>query len=179
MPTTENTATETHDVYARITSQIVTAIENGIGTWKMHGGNRAYYSPGSDYIQMPLFQEFEDNIAYYSVMGHEHTHWTAKPGRCERQLGKRFGDNAYAAEELIAELGAAFVSAHLGLSTLFRPDHAEYIQSWLKVLKADKRAVFTASSKAQQAADFLIERAGGKVESAAVASAVGVFVACA
>ncbi len=75
-------------------------------------------------------------------------------------LGKRFGDNAYAAEELIAELGAAFTCAHLGLSTEPREDHAQYIQSWLKVLKADKRAIFTAASKAQQAADFMIQRAG-------------------
>jgi antirestriction protein ArdC len=75
-------------------------------------------------------------------------------------LGKRFGDSAYAAEELIAELGAAFVCAHLGLSTEPREDHAQYIQSWLNVLRTDKRAIFTAASKAQQAADYLIKRAG-------------------
>ena len=68
-----------------------------------------------------------------------------------RELGKRFGDSAYAAEELIAELGAAFTCAHLGLSTEPRADHAQYIQSWLKVLRADNRAIFTAASKAQRA----------------------------
>ena len=75
-------------------------------------------------------------------------------------LGKRFGDNAYAAEELIAELGAAFTCAHLGLSTEPREDHAQYLESWLRVLKADSRAIFTAASKAQQATDWLIARAG-------------------
>src|SRR4030095_15606809 len=85
-------------------------------------------------------------------------HGTPEAERCDRQLGKRFGDSAYAAEELIAELGAAFTCAHLNLSTEPREDHAQYIQSWLRVLKADKRAIFTAASKAQQAADFLVKR---------------------
>jgi antirestriction protein ArdC len=131
-----------------------------IGADVRHGGNRAYYSPASDHIQMPPFPAFDDNVAYYGTLAHEHCHWTAKPGRCDRQLGKRFGDNAYGVEELVAELGAAFVCAQLGLSTEPRQDCSEYIGSWLKVLKADKRAIFTASSKAQQAADFLIKRAG-------------------
>ena len=78
-------------------------------------------------------------MAYYSTLAHEHTHWTARAARCDRQLGKRFGDNAYAAEELIAELGAAFTCAHLGLSTEPREDHAQYLASWLRVLKADSQ----------------------------------------
>jgi antirestriction protein ArdC len=130
-----------------------------IGADVRHGGNRAYYST-DDHLQMPPFAAFDENVAYYSTLAHEHVHWTAKAGRCDRQLGKRFGDSAYAAEELIAELGAAFVCAHLGLSTEPREDHAQYIQSWLSVLRADKRAIFTAASKAQQAADYLIKRAG-------------------
>jgi antirestriction protein ArdC len=132
---------------------------HSIGADLRQGGNRAYYAPGSDHIQMPPFAAFVENVAYYSTLAHEHTHWTARSERCDRQLGKRFGDSAYAAEELIAELGAAFVCAHLGLSTEPREDHAEYIQSWLKVLRADKRAIFTAASKAQQAADYLNTRA--------------------
>ena len=131
-----------------------------IGATVSNGGNRAYYAPGTDHIQMPPFAAFAENVSYYSTLAHEHTHWTARAERCDRQLGKRFGDSAYAAEELIAELGAAFVCAHLGLSTEPREDHAQYIQSWLKVLRADKRAIFTAASKAQQAADYLIKRAG-------------------
>jgi antirestriction protein ArdC len=135
-----------------------------------NGGNRAYYATADDHIQMPPFGEFIENVSYYSTLAHEHTHWTAKPERCDRQLGKRFGDSAYAAEELIAELGAAFVCAHLGLSTEPREDHAQYIQSWLKVLRADKRAIFTAASKAQQAADYLIGRAGDSARIAEVAA---------
>jgi len=131
-----------------------------IGATVCNGGNRAYYAPGTDHIQMPPFAAFDENVSYYSTLAHEHTHWSARAERCDRQLGKRFGDSAYAAEELIAELGAAFVCAHLGLSTEPREDHAEYIQSWLKVLRVDKRAIFTAASKAQQAADYLMKRAG-------------------
>ena len=139
----------------------------GIGADLRHGGNRAYYSTATDHIQMPPFQAFVENLSYYSTLAHEHTHWTAKSDRCDRQLGKRFADSAYAAEELIAELGAAFTCAHLGLSTEPREDHAEYIQSWLKVLKADKRAIFTAASKAQQAADWMVKRSQRTAEVAA------------
>jgi antirestriction protein ArdC len=116
---------------------------------------------------MPPFQAFRESIGYYSTLAHEHTHWTATAARCDRQLGKRFGDNAYAAEELIAELGAAFTCAHLGLSTEPREDHAQYLASWLKVLKADKRAIFTAASKAQQACDWLVQRAESTVKGVA------------
>ena len=132
----------------------------GIGADLRHGGNRAYYSVDGDYIQMPSFAAFRENVSYYSTLAHEHTHWTAKDNRCDRQLGKRFGDNPYAAEELIAELGAAFTCAHLGLSTEPREDHAQYIASWLKVLRADSKAIFTAASRAQIATDWLVARAG-------------------
>ena len=137
-----------------------------IGADVRHGGNQAYYRPSEDHIQMPPFQAFKENVSYYSTLAHEHTHWTAKADRCDRQLGKRFGDSAYAAEELIAELGAAFTCAHLGLSTEPRADHAQYIASWLRVLKADKRAIFTAASKAQQAADYLAKQ-GARVSEVA------------
>ena len=143
------------------------AFFTSVGATVRHGGNQAFYSPASDHIQMPAFQAFRESVSYYSTLAHEHTHWTATAGRCDRQLGKRFGDNAYAAEELIAELGAAFACAHLGLSTEPRADHAQYIASWLRVLKADKRAIFTAASKAQQACDWLVPRAGQSVEVAA------------
>lgn len=143
------------------------AFFQAIGADLRHGGNSAHYAPMSDHIQMPAFQSFRENVGYYSVLAHEHTHWTAPASRCDRQLGKRFGDSAYAAEELIAELGAAFVCAELGLSTEPREDHASYIQSWLTVLKADKRAIFTAASKAQQAADFLVKRAADRAPAVA------------
>jgi antirestriction protein ArdC len=82
-------------------------------------------------------------------------HWTGAKGRLDREFGQRFGDRAYAFEELVAELGAAFLCAMLGLANEPRPDHAAYIASWLEVLKSDKRAIFTAASKAQAAADHL------------------------
>jgi antirestriction protein ArdC len=143
------------------------AFFSSVGALVRHGGNQAFYAPVSDHIQMPPFQAFRDSVSYYSTLAHEHTHWTATASRCDRQPGKRFGDSAYATEELIAELGAAFACAHLGLSTEPRDDHAQYIQSWLRVLKADKRAIFTAASKAQQACDWLVQRAGHSVEVAA------------
>jgi antirestriction protein ArdC len=146
------------------------AFFRAIGSDLRHGGNQAYYSPSGDYVQMPPFAAFRESISYYSVLAHEHTHWTASAARCNRELGKRFGDNAYAAEELIAELGAAFTCAHLGLSTEPREDHAQYLQSWLRVLKADKRAIFTAASKAQQATDWMIQRAGSSSRALEVAA---------
>ena len=132
-----------------------------------HQGNRAFYSPADDTITLPPFAAFFTPTDYYSTRAHETGHWTAKADRCNRELGKRFGDNAYSVGELIAELTAAFTMAHLGLSSEPRPDHAQYIASWLKVLKADKRAIFTAASKAQQAADFMIQQSGQSAEVAA------------
>lgn len=129
-----------------------------VGADLRHGGNSAHYAPMSDHIQMPPIAAFVDAVSYYSTLAHEHTHWTARAGRCDRQLGKRFGDAAYAAEELVAELGAAYLCAELGLSAQPREDHAQYIQNWLQVLKADKRAIFTAASKAQQATDWLVRQ---------------------
>lgn len=139
------------------------AFFQGISARVVHHGNRAFYSPADDTITLPPFPAFFTPLDYYSTRAHETGHWTSKADRCNRELGKRFGDSAYSVEELIAELTAAFVCSHLGLSSEPRPDHAQYIDSWLKVLKADKRAIFTAASKAQQAADFMVqmaERAG-------------------
>jgi antirestriction protein ArdC len=148
----------TSAVHARV-QRIQRAAGRRVHTDLRHGGNRAFYSVDGDYIQMPVFGAFRENISYYSTLAHEHTHFTAKDSRCDRQLGKRFGDMAYAAEELIAELGAAFVLAQLGLSTEPREDHSQYINSWLKVLRADSKAIFTAASKAQQATDWMVARA--------------------
>jgi len=136
----------------------------------LHQGNRAFYSPADDTITLPPFTAFFTPLDYYSTRAHETGHWTSHASRCDRHLGRRFGDQAYSVEELIAELTAAFTLAHLGLSTEPRPDHSQYISSWLRVLKADSRAVFTAASKAQQAADFMIQRAGESVQGAEVAA---------
>lgn len=121
-----------------------------------HGGNRAYYSGGSDRVQMPPFEAFRSPEAYYATLAHELTHWTKHPKRLDREFGrKKWGDEGYAREELVAELGAAFLCADLELMPEPGVDHAAYIQSWLKVLKNDKRAIFSAAAHAQRAADYL------------------------
>jgi antirestriction protein ArdC len=121
-----------------------------------HGGAMAYYSPSADFVQMPPLATFRDSEAYYATLAHEVTHWTRHPTRLSREFGrKRWGDEAYAMEEIVAEMGAAFLCADLGLTLEARDDHAAYIASWLKVLKNDKRAVFTAASHAQRATDYL------------------------
>lgn len=123
-----------------------------------HGGARAYYAPNPDYIQMPPFEAFTDAESYAATLAHELTHWTGHKSRLDRSFenGHRFGSEGYAFEELVAELGAAFVCADLGLTPDVRADHAAYLASWLKVLKGDKRAIFTAAAHAQRAADFLL-----------------------
>ncbi|MER2554979.1 MAG: zincin-like metallopeptidase domain-containing protein [Thauera sp.] len=122
-----------------------------------HGGNRAFYTIGEDYIQMPPFETFHSPESYYATLAHEETHWTRHPSRLDRDLGrKKWGDAGYAMEELVAEIGSAFLCAELGITPEIREDHAAYIASWLKVLEEDKRAIFTAASHAQKAADFLL-----------------------
>ena len=140
-----------------------------VGVVVKDGGNRAYYRPTTpEAVYMPGFDQFPDPSQYYSVLAHETTHWTSHSSRCDRQLGKRFGDSAYAMEELIAELGSAYTMATLQLELTPRADHAAYIDSWLTVLKGDKRAIFTAASQAQKAADFLVKASGhGKAEGVA------------
>lgn len=121
-----------------------------------HGGNRAYYNVSQDFIQMPPFECFRDAESYYATLAHEATHWTRHETRLQRDFGrKRWGDEGYAMEELVAELGSAFLSSDLGIAPDVRADHAGYIASWIKALQNDKRAIFTAASYAQRAADFL------------------------
>lgn len=129
-----------------------------------HGGSQAYFVPSQDYVQMPEFEHFRDAESYYSVLLHELTHWTGHEHRLNRSFSKRFGDQAYAFEELVAEIGSAFVLASIGLSAEPREDHARYVGNWLKVLKGDKRAIFTAASQAQRAADLLWSLQPGGVE---------------
>lgn len=120
-----------------------------------HEGNQAFYRPSTDSVHLPEFGLFKDANAYYATRGHESVHATGAKHRLDRDLVGRFGSESYAVEELVAELGAAFLCADLGLSLEPRLDHAGYIQSWLKVLKGDTRAVFTAAGKAQAAVDWL------------------------
>jgi len=126
-----------------------------------HAGQSAYYDAKADHIQMPeagLFTGTDTSNAteaYYSTLLHEACHWTGHKSRLDRDLGMRFGKDAYAAEELIAELGAAFLCADLQVTPSLRDDHAAYIDHWLKIMKADKKSIFTAAAKANQALQFL------------------------
>jgi antirestriction protein ArdC len=125
-----------------------------------HGGNRAFYSIAADAIQMPPFESFQDADSYYATLAHECTHWTGSKTGLDRDFGgHRFGSEGYAIEELVAELGAAFLCADLELALEPREDHASYIATWLKVLAADNRALFTAAAHAQRAAEFINRRA--------------------
>lgn len=134
---------------------------NATGADIRHGGQRAFYRRTDDFIQMPDKTRFQGSVtstvteSYYATLLHELTHWTGAKNRCDRQFGKRFGDQAYAVEELVAELGAAFLCADLGITNEPRADHAAYIATWLDVLKADKKAIFAAASQAARATDFL------------------------
>lgn len=127
----------------------------------LHGGDQAFYTRKYDCIQMPHERLFTASDTgkrsedYYAVLFHELTHWSGVENRLNRELGKRFGDHAYAMEELIAELGSAFLCGSLSITPQPRPDHAGYIAHWLDVMKADKRAIFTAAAKASEAISFL------------------------
>src|ERR1700745_681184 len=121
-----------------------------------HGGNRAYYAQEIDYVQMPPFESFRDAESYYSTLAHEMTHWTKHPSRLARDLGrKQWGDEGYAQEELVAELGAAFLCANLELASDPREGNASYIATWLEVLRNYSRCIIKAAAHAQRAADYL------------------------
>lgn len=125
------------------------------------GGTQACYRPSTDTIHMPDEARFlgkdgrTRTDAWYRVLSHEAAHYTSAPSRCNRQLGKRFGDDQYAMEECIAETAACFICARLGISGEPHPDHARYIHHWIKVMKADARAIFAAAAKAQEAVAYL------------------------
>jgi antirestriction protein ArdC len=118
-----------------------------------HGGDVACYMPTADAIRMPPMRAFEGPEFYYAVLLHELTHWTMPEARCNRVIPKRFGDDTYAMEELVAELGAAFGCAELGVPGVLR--HEGYLAHWLRVLKADERAIFIAASAARKAHEYL------------------------
>ncbi|EKS26818.1 MULTISPECIES: ArdC family protein [Nitrobacteraceae] len=120
-----------------------------------HGGSQACYIPSKDCVQMPDFACFRDAIAYYAVLLHECGHASGAKHRLDRDLSGRFGSAAYAMEECTVELLSAMICADLNLSVEPRPDHARYIASWLEVLRSDKRAIFTAASKAQEITDWM------------------------
>lgn len=159
--------------------QVLAKVEAFIAATKArikYGGDHCCYSPLADLIQMVEREYFVDSEfssateSFYAVHLHELVHWTGHPSRLDRQLRNRFGDDFYAMEELIAELGAAFLCADLGITNEPRQDHASYIRSWLFVLKQDTKALFAASSKASAASEYLtsiVASAAGAAEAAA------------
>lgn len=120
-----------------------------------YGGSRAFFAPGPDFIQLPDPESFRDPASYVATKAHELAHWSGHKDRLAREFGLRFGDAAYAFEELVAELSSAFLCADMGISLEPREDHAAYLSSWLQVLKQDKRAIFSAAAHAQKSMDYL------------------------
>jgi antirestriction protein ArdC len=129
----------------------------------LHGSHIACYRRQTDRIELPKPEQFvgtptsSPTEAYYAVLLHELTHWTGAPHRLNRVFGSRFGDRAYAFEELIAELGAAFLCSALHIVNEPRADHAAYISNWLEILDRDPKAIFTAANQAQKAVEYLVE----------------------
>ena len=133
----------------------------------IEGGNQACYIPATDTIRLPTLAQFDTAAHYYATRAHETVHWTGHATRLARDLTARFGTDAYAAEELVAELGAAMWCAQTGLSAATRHDHAAYLAAWLRVLRSDARALVTVASRAQAAIDWLNARADVPADAAA------------
>lgn len=130
-------------------------------------GNRAYYAIDADYIAVPPIESFRDAESFYATLAHETCHWTRHSARLDRDFDRKaWGDEGYAREELVAEIGSAFLCADLNLTPEIRDDHASYVASLLEVLKNDRRAIFQAASHAQKAVDFLHQFQPPKAEAA-------------
>jgi len=136
-----------------------------------HWGAEASYSPLLDQITMPEPGLFRNLDHYRATLAHELSHWTGHDSRLARQMGGRFGSEAYAMEELVAELSSAILGAELGLPVDHLDHHASYLASWLKVLKADSRAILTVAAKAEEAASLLLRLGRGEVSGTSVAAA--------
>lgn len=121
-----------------------------------HGGDRACFIPSIDKINMPVKTDFKSTSDYYATALHELTHWSGHPSRLDRVKGNKFGDESYAFEELVAELGASFLCSDCSIDGKLQ--HENYIASWIRVLKSDKKAIFNASSQARKSCEFLNQR---------------------
>ena len=143
---------------AKNSAERLTAVEEwveGTGARIKHQGSTACYIPSWDEIHMPKFEDFHGVPEYYGTLLHELVHWTGNKDRLNRIAHSRFGDEEYAKEELVAELGAAFLSVQHGVTSEPREDHAKYLNHWIRVLKEHPKAIFTASAKAQKAVTFM------------------------
>jgi antirestriction protein ArdC len=142
-------------------SHLETFVHNTRADVRERGDGGAYYNRSGDCISMPPRESFVGTStmtpteSFYGVLAHELCHWTGAPHRLDRKFGDRFGDERYAVEELVAEIGSAFLCAELGITLALRPDHAKYLSSWLRILKSDSRAIFTAASQASLAVGYL------------------------
>jgi antirestriction protein ArdC len=131
---------------------------NAVGIKTAEGGSRACYRPSLDDIQLPAFGDFHDAPAFYGTWAHEVTHGTGHKSRLDRNLTGFFGTADYAFEELIAELGASFIAADLGIEATPREDHAQYLAGWIKCLKDNNKAIFRAAAFAEAAATFVASK---------------------
>ena len=120
--------------------------------------DRAFYMRSQDRICMPIKEQFKTDSGYYGTMFHELVHWTGHNSRLDRKFGNRFGDDNYAKEELVAELGAAMLSAIAKVDAEPRADHAKYLNGWIKGLKDQPKMILTAASNAEKAAQFIIDK---------------------
>lgn len=144
LPTTPVPHLEAVETFVRNTGVAIT-----------YGGATACFRPTPDDILLPERSRFVDEVHLYSTLLHEMSHWSGAKHRLDRDLSGRFGSESYAIEELVAELSASFLCADLGVAHDPRGNTASYLESWLKVLKNDKRAIVSAAAKAQAAADYL------------------------
>ena len=137
----------------------------GTGAAIVSGGNDACYYPSRDVIHLPHPAAFDTYADYGATAAHELAHWTGHPTRLNRDLANRFGSDAYAAEELVAECGSALIGADLGLPVTHLDNHASYIDHWLRILRADERALMIAAARAEEAASYLLARSGREIMS--------------
>ncbi|AEH45817.1 domain of unknown function DUF1738 [Thermodesulfatator indicus DSM 15286] len=140
-------------------ADVLLSAERLLSLPRIRWGGQAVYYPERDVIVLPPRRAFRSRDDFYATAFHEITHWTGHPSRLNRDLSGRFGDRAYAMEELVAEMGSAFLGAHVGLD-IRKLQHPEYIGSWIRVLEKDTKAIFTAARLAQEACDWLLEQAG-------------------
>ena len=141
-----------------LTKKIIANIEKFVFNTRARvvtGGDKCFYSPGGDYIGMPDIKAFDSDVAYYSTLLHELTHWTGSDKRMKRDMSGGMGSESYAKEELVAEIGSAFLSSSLNIEKTVREDHAQYLNNWISVIQNDEKAMITAFSQAQKAVDFL------------------------
>ncbi len=144
------------DLPAKARDERAEAALRATGATIIEQGGQAFYSPAQDHIQLPLFAAFMSTGGYLATLAHELVHWTGAKHRLAREMSGGFGSPVYAREELVAEMGAAFICARLGIAGDHFDNHAAYIDNWLQVLRTDKKAVFKAAAAAQSAADYIL-----------------------